>query len=331
MTPKKQFALFFSGYLLFAAPFSHAANERLSLAPKVTSGQSLTYFVRYRSQKDVKTESRVVTPMAPDDAQIDAQGILQIQILNVRTEVGRPILRARAAFKMVSADVAAKTAPQQGHDSDETSGQREMKWVEFSIQKDGRAGEVRGLDALYPEQQQAWQQWVRQFAAAAAFPAGGVKLHQKWKVDETETSPSPIAKLEWVKDGAYVRDEPCSPSRVDSEGNISSGDQQPELCAVILTRSRLSQRSSPKDSTPDDYKLHQLKTAGSTQGENETISYISRLSGLVVRAKEEAKQSMDVVIAKTDGSNRVRYNIQASSHTEILLVSVEPSSSSVKP
>jgi hypothetical protein len=39
-----------------------------------------------------------------------------------------------------------------------------------------------------------------------------------------------------------------------------------------------------------------------------------------VRVKEDAKQFMDVVIAKTDGSNQVHYNVDAARHTEILLL-----------
>ena len=39
-----------------------------------------------------------------------------------------------------------------------------------------------------------------------------------------------------------------------------------------------------------------------------------------MRATEEASQSMDVTVAKSDGSNRVHYNVDAKSHSEVLLV-----------
>jgi len=44
----------------------------------------------------------------------------------------------------------------------------------------------------------------------------------------------------------------------------------------------------------------------------------------VVRATENASQLMDVTVAKSDGSNRVRYNVDANSHSEVLLVFAAP-------
>jgi hypothetical protein len=88
----------------------------------------------------------------------------------------------------------------------------------------------------------------------------------------------------------------------------------------------LKQNSSPKDATPEDFKLHDLKTTGTAQGTNETFTYISLQTGLVVRATEEATQRMDVTIAKADGSNRVHYKVDAKSHAEVLLVTAAPQS-----
>ena len=63
---------------------------------------------------------------------------------------------------------------------------------------------------------------------------------------------------------------------------------------------------------------------GTAKGTNEIITYISLKSGLVVRATEQASQFMDVMVAKADGSNRVHYNVDAKSHSEILLVTETP-------
>jgi hypothetical protein len=87
-----------------------------------------------------------------------------------------------------------------------------------------------------------------------------------------------------------------------------------------LTTATLKQKSSPKDATPEDFKLHELKTMGTAKGTNEIITYISLTTGLVVRATEEAAQQMDVVVAKADGSNRVHYNVNATSRSEVRLV-----------
>jgi len=87
-----------------------------------------------------------------------------------------------------------------------------------------------------------------------------------------------------------------------------------------LTQSTLKQKSSTKDSTPDDYRLHGLKTFGTAKGENQAIAYISHKSGLVLRANEDARQNMDVTVMKSDGTNGVHYTIDANSHLETLLV-----------
>jgi len=65
----------------------------------------------------------------------------------------------------------------------------------------------------------------------------------------------------------------------------------------LLTTATLKQNSSPKDATPEDFKLHELNP-GTAKGTNEIITYISVKTGLVVRATEEAHQSMDVTVAK---------------------------------
>jgi hypothetical protein len=87
-----------------------------------------------------------------------------------------------------------------------------------------------------------------------------------------------------------------------------------------LTRATLKQKSPVKDATPEDYRLHELRTSGTAKGTDEIVTYISLKSGLVVRATEETQQSMDVTIAKADGTNAVHYTIEASSRFETLLV-----------
>jgi hypothetical protein len=93
---------------------------------------------------------------------------------------------------------------------------------------------------------------------------------------------------------------------------------------VLLTTAKLKQNSSSKDATPDDFKLHELRTTGTAKGTSEFITYISLKSGLVIRATEETNQFMDVVVAKADASNRVHYNVDARSHAQVLLVTETP-------
>jgi hypothetical protein len=294
------------------------------------AGQTFTYIVQYRTQKNVKTESRVVTPSGPQNVQSDAKWTLSVEILDVRAQGVRSTIHARAQFQSVDSAGQAQSATGQ-QVSPAAGPEAPAKSVEFTILPDGRAEAVTGLDGLFPEQREAWQQWLRQFAIAGVFPDGAIKRGRRWKSTEVEQAPSPIARLQWEKEATYVRDEPCAAVPPPSaSGGVSSANSQPQTCAVILTRAVLKQKSSPKDTTPGDFKLHGLRTTGTANGTNETISYISLKSGLIVRVTEDAKQFMDVVVAKADGSNQVHYNVDANSHTSILLVD-RPSPSSPKP
>jgi hypothetical protein len=138
-------------------------------------------------------------------------------------------------------------------------------------------------------------------------PAEGVKPGHSWKTEEVERTPGPIANLVWEQETTYGRNDNCTTLPT-------------ETCAVFLTTAKLKQKSSPKDTTPEEYKLHELKTSGTTTGTNEIFTSISLKSGLVLRATEDGKQSMDVEIAKTDGTNRIHYTVEVTSRFEMVLV-----------
>jgi len=188
---------------------------------------------------------------------------------------------------------------------------------------------VTGLDALLPEQQQAWQEWASRFLLAAEFHTPAGRIAQKWSSVEKENSPSPIAGLRWIRESTYVGNEPCSAVRLTLQGNVSPADAEPETCAVILTNAYLKQDSNSKNATPEAFKVHELRTAGAVRGANRIITYISLKTGLVVRATEEASQQMNVTVAKANGSNRIHYDVNAKSHSEVVLIvqaTLEPTS-----
>ena len=179
--------------------------------------------------------------------------------------------------------------------------------VNFTIGGDGGLTRADGLEDLAPEQRLVWQFWVAQFAFGWTLPASGVKPGEKWKSEEVEKTPTAIANLVWERETTYMQNEKC-PILPD------------EQCAIFLTKATLKQKSNPKDSTPEDYKLHELKTFGIAKGKNETVLYISLKTSLLVRATEDVQQSMDVTIAKADASNQVQYEIDVTSHFETVFV-----------
>ncbi|PYT77024.1 MAG: hypothetical protein DMG40_24795 [Acidobacteria bacterium] len=305
---------------LLAVTVAPGREQRASLLPKLKSGQALTYLIRYRSTKDVKTESNVAIPLAPAASQTDARGLLYIQILDLQQTGGKPAIQARSQFLNGDAEASAAKPASEKSKSPPKPLAPAGNPVEFTISPEGYAEKVTGLDNLTEEQQQIWQEWVARFAMAWAVPSPRVKIGDNWKIERPERATSPIAALIWTRDSSYVRDEPCAPAQLSITGEVTPSSGATDICAVVLTNAKLVQKSSPKDATPEDFKLHQLKTMGTAKGSNELITYISLTTGLVVRATEEADQQMDVTVAKADGSNGVHYNVDAKSELEVLLL-----------
>jgi hypothetical protein len=313
-----------AGLLILAAASLGAGDRRVHLLPKLQPGQTITYLMRFQSDKTVKTESRVVAPMAPNAAQLDAHGLLRVEILDVRETGGKAAIHARGRFLTLDSGVWVKEPHDKKPNGDVQRVDPNGKTIEFTISPDGSVKNVQNLDSLLPEQQQAWQQWAGRFALAWALPAGGMKPGEKWKSEQAEQAGAPIAGLHWARESTYVKDEPCQASLLSLQGDVSASSGPPDTCAVLLTTATLKQKSPAKDATPEDFKLHELRTMGTARGTNEIITYISLKSGLVVRATEDTSQFMDVVVATADGSNLVHYKIDAKSHSEVLLVTETP-------
>jgi hypothetical protein len=299
---------------LFAPSAVNATSrpERVHLFPKLQAGQTLTYRVAYHLNKQVNTQSSVKWAQTPAAADILVQGLVRLEVLDVQVQGPRSTIHARTRFQILDAEAKVPMQPP-AQDAQGIA-------IEFTLFPNGRIDGIENLDALSADQQQVWQQWASTFAAAAVFPADGIKLTQRWKSEEPEKSPSPITGLTWTRESTYLRNEPCRAAQLTLQGEVIDSAQSPETCAVIQTTAALKQKSSPKNTTPEDFKLHQLHTSGTVNGSNQTLLYLSLRTGLLMRCSEKADQVMDVTIAKIDNSNRVRYGVHAKSNTEIFRI-----------
>jgi hypothetical protein len=319
-----------SGVRMSAKP---AANDRVTLFPKLVAGQVLTYQIAYHAAKSASTKSTVAssTPQSPSGTEANVGALLRLEVVDVKRQGQRATIHARSYFQVMNSGTQL-TVPRDLPAPPDQVPRRDSKGisVEFTINPDGRIDQIKGLDAITPEQQQAWKEWAARFAASAALPEGGIRIGQKWKSEEIENSPAPIAKLTWLRESAYLRDEACNISELTVEGDVAAPHPQqvPETCALIETSATLKQRSSTKDATPEDYKLHQLLTSGTASGNNKTLLFVSTQTGLLVRSSDHADQKMSVTIAKADDSNRVHYDIQAKSDAEIFRIANSPSNTS---
>ena len=309
----------FGGVLLFTllSPGAQSKTARVHLFPKLHRGQTIAYYVTVRADKQVYTQSPVISATPANDARLQANSLLHLEILDLQTQRRRTMIHARLTFGALDPNSAATSTPPS------PPAGPSQKFVEFTFSPGGNVTNLQGFDTLSPEQQQAFQEWLSRFALTASFPSGA-KLGQRWKSQQLEPSPSPIAGLRWIRQSTYVRDEPCHALNLTAQGDLAASDAAPDTCAVILTTATLTQRSKPTNATPETFKLHELRTAGAAHGTNRAITYISLKTGLLVRSTQEADQGMDVTIAKADRSNRVRYNVAAKSNSEVLLVSEPP-------
>jgi hypothetical protein len=306
-----------AAFLVIAAPSSFS--QRLQLTPHLHAGQILLYRVDFRNSRNMQTESRVTSPQLPPSSNVNASGLLQVEIVDSGA--------AGLHIKTYYSERNSPAASSQSRDPQISESTGPDKLVEVLIIWNGSASQIKGLDQLSPAQQFAWNDWLGRFTSSMTFPKQGIHAGQKWETSEPETNPSPIGALFWTKKYQYVRDEPCrfdsQPAKTSPPKSSANSNQD---CAVIFTQSILRQKSSPKNSTPDDYKLRNLKTRGTAAGQNDTILYVSRATGLLVRSTEDAQQSMDVLVALVDGSNAVHYTLDAKSHSDIVLLHDSPQS-----
>lgn len=282
-----------AGIVLLGAAAA-GGDKRIRLLPRVRNGETLRYENHARLDRSVRTKSNVATMLKQGPLHADLSTGLQLSIQEIRLVNDRPMMAAETELE------PAEQGPAENSVSN-------MPKVNFTIGGDGGVTRAEGLDDLDPEQRLIWQFWVAQFAFGWTLPAAGVKPGEKWKAEEVEKTPTAIANLVWERETTYVQNEKC-PILPD------------EQCAVFLTKATLKQKSNPKDTTPEDYQLHELKTSGAAKGSNETVSYISLKTGLLVRATEDVQQSLDVTIAKADGSNQVQYQVDVTSHFETVFV-----------
>src|SRR5260370_3864625 len=199
--------------LLVCAPLC-SGGRRAHLLPKLQPGQTFSYLIRFQSDKNVKTESKVVAPIAPNAAQIDAHGLLRIEILDVKETGRKSAIHARGQFLTLDCGVWLKGPHEKKPDWNKQRVDPHGKSIEFTISPDGSVNHVNGLDALFSEQQQAWQQWAARFALAWTLPANGMKSGEKWQSEQAEQAGAPIAGLHWARECRYAEDEPCLASQL---------------------------------------------------------------------------------------------------------------------
>jgi hypothetical protein len=295
---------------IFLLAFHPAFAQHLPTSPRLRPGQTLVYQLELSGSRSTKAESQVIAPQPPPSVSLNSFCLLQVHVEEA-TATG---LRLKTYLSERNLANASQS------DAAENSSSPD-KLVEVFVSSNGSASQIKGLDQLSAPQRLAWSSWLSQFASPLTYPKPGVEKGRRWQASEAETAPSPIAELSWRRKYEYVRQEACPVAEQSPSPSKSDKSTAPrEMCAVILVQAQLRQGSPANRSTPPDFKVRGLATRGTASGANETVQYVSTASGLIIRSTEDVQQSMDVTVALADGSNRVRYLINAKSRLQIELV-----------
>jgi hypothetical protein len=309
--------------IFLSALFAQFAEAQKSLpASALKPGETMFYLVHLKTDRNIKTKSALSLPEMPNEASIDVRGILQVEVVSGHGNIPPGGVGLRTWFLSLVSDIGALQKGKKPGQTQEEPAAADDKIVDCVLQADGQIVPLAGLEQLAPEQQAAWREWAARFAGVFLLESETRKRGEKWNGVEPETSPSPIAELQWQKKSQYVKDELCAPLKYN-RGEFQRSASQ-ESCAVILTTSVLVQKSSVQDATPPDYKVKGLRTRGTAKGNNETILYISRKTGRLIRATQEAKQQMDVLIVLTNGSSQVHYGVNANENGTVELITELP-------
>src|SRR5258707_15392068 len=162
--------------------------------------------------------------MVPNAAQIDAHGLLRVEILGVQQTATRPAIHARGQFLTLDTGVWIKGPRDKKPNWDKQRVDPEGKSIEFTISPEGSVDKVKGVDSLFPEQQQAWQQWVARFALAWTLPPNGMKFGEKWKSQQAEQAGAPIAGLHWAGEAIYGIDETAQARQLSIMGAVAASN-----------------------------------------------------------------------------------------------------------
>src|SRR5215471_1204642 len=172
--------------------------QRLPSVPSLQAGQALVYRLDLSGSRSTKVESQLTTPQSPPREDLNAQGLIQVEV----PEAGAKGFRLKTYFSDRRSAQPPSNAP-------ETQVSSPDRLVEVFIASDGIASQIKGFADLGPAQQIAWTAWLNRFTSLMTFPKPGVRPGQRWRISEREASPSPIAGLLWERRYEYVKQEGC--------------------------------------------------------------------------------------------------------------------------
>lgn len=293
--------------------------QRVRLAPKFVPGSVLRYQMEFRTTTEGRRTGLVEDPQAPAKLELAWGAVLRVEVLRAEPPGVGGGTRLRATYEKSVATARSDTYDPEGAAMEEQYRKLEGRAVEFTLDAEGKVGEVSGLEEILADEKtaSAAREWLGQLAMSASLPREGIAPGQKWSSEQPATT-IPLAGLVWRTEFTYPRNERCHPA-----GSASASGSDPfasETCAVILTRFEMTQPHALRDPTPEGYRSRGLRTAGKWDGSGESLSYVSLRTGLLVSLTQSGTEEMDVTVSTADGASGVRYSGRVHSQSQITLL-----------
>ncbi len=317
-----------------AARHATSDAERIRLVPKFRAGQTLRYQSDFHSTSEGFTKGVIENPQAPVELEVSIAAVIRLDVVGVTPLASRPgapgAVRLRTTYEKVTANTRADVLDPQLAENELQLRKLEGRSFEFTLQPDGRVTDFTGLEDVNPTERGTVEEWLSQLSSSGSAPAEGIVLGQKWTVEWARTPGAPVAGLKWRTESIYLRNEPCRSEALLSEASADRSVAA-EQCAVILTRSDLTQNEKLRDPTPEEYRQRGLRTSGRIIGKVESLSYVSLRTGLVSSVTHNGEQNTDITVATVDGQSQVRYAGKLRTRSQSTLISTDGPKSPSEP
>ena len=320
--------------LVLAFVFIAEAAQKIHLAPKFFTGQTLRYRIQTRTATKGTTTTPIANPEGGSEENLATLLVVRLDVLAApaATADTPPAARVRATYEESEATSQTDAVNPGAPSPSEPYQRMEGHSIEFTIGPGGELADFQGVDKIFANESDAepMLSWVRGLSSSAGFPKRGIEIGQKW-TSERELNGMPLAGLQWKTEAIYLRDEPCGSSVASSasEGRSEASPATPatnaeqhEMCAVILTQFQIERQGSARaDATPDDYRKNALRTSGKWSGSGESLDSISLASGLLVSSTQSSTQDVDYEIVSTrNAGSSIHRTSHVTTKTEITLL-----------
>jgi hypothetical protein len=295
---------------------------RLRLFPKFTAGQALYYELDFRSKASGSSVGLIANPQALKDVEISVSALVRLDVISVgpnTSQGARPVVRMRTTYEKLASTIRMDVPDPQADQLHDQIQRLEKKSLEFTIGADGKVSDIRGLEDIFPEQQTALREWLKQIGFTASLPEEGIFQGLKWHSEPPAAPATPLTGVVWKDESTYLRNEPCHAVKLTPQGKAVQ-IPNPESCAVILSALSLDETDKHSDRTPPEFREKNLRTNGMMSGKGESLTYISLTSGLVVSVTQTSRQEMDVTVSLVNGDSSLRYRGRVETQSQLSLV-----------